>query len=169
MADTPEEGAQGHLPTQNLGKPLEVDAQPLNSTLEALAAPALVDFNSWLEVKFLLEWTCAYSQKELLSLIDMEAFHCLVSSITEERDIVRLRCVAQEEAGYWLGALPSKALGHLLRRSEFVLTWQYQLGICVFMGKTECLAPRCRAAADGLGDHSLSYTIEAQSCPQRTD
>ena len=92
-------------------KTQKTEAQPLNFDNKAWAAPALEVFNLRLELPLMPERASAYSQCKLSSLIDAEASHCLISSTTEERDVARLKCIAREKAGDWLGVLPSKALG----------------------------------------------------------
>ena len=117
------------------------------------------DVNIWLEDPLTPEGASAFSQKMFSLLVDSEAQRRLLESTTEVRELARLRCVAREGAGDWLGALPSKTLGLHLRRNEFVLAGKYRLGMRVFVTEGECPALGCRGVADGLGDHSLSCAI----------
>ena len=91
--------------------------------------------------------------------MDFEALRCLLSATTEVPELARLRCVACEGAGDWLGALPSKTLGLHLRRSVFVLAGKYCLGVNVFATDGECPVLGCCSDADRLGDDSLSCAI----------
>ena len=75
------------------------------------------------------------------------------------RELARLRCVRREGSGDWLCALPSKALGLHLRRSEFVAAGRYRLGLPVFNLEAECPMPRCRMLSDRFGDHAISCGI----------
>ena len=99
------------------------------------------------------------SQQNLSALVDCESSRRLMEETVEVREKARLRCVEREGAGDWLCALPSKALGLHLRRSEFVAAGRYRLGLPVFSIEAECPMPRCRIVSDRLGDHAISCGI----------
>ena len=82
------------------------------------------------------------SQQNLSALVDSESSRRLMEETVEVKERARLRCVEREGAGDWLGALPSKALGLHLRRSEFVAAGRYRLGLPVFSMPTKFLLVR---------------------------
>ena len=92
-------------------------------------------------------------------MIDEEAASQLAEAASETRDKARLNCVSREGAGDWLTALPSKALGLHLRRSEFILAVRYRLGLPIFLQAGDCPMPRCRGFSDTFGDHAISCAI----------
>ena len=123
-------------------------------------AAALEDLNSLLGDPLSYEEVCSISQQNLLALVDSESSRRLFEETVEVKERARLlQCVEREGAGSWLCALPSKALGLHLRRSEFVAAARYRLGLPVFSIEAECPMPRCRIVSDRLGDHAISCGI----------
>ena len=122
-------------------------------------AAALEDLNSLLGDPLTTEEVTALTQREMSVLVDAEASSRLLQETVEVRELARLRCLRREGAGDWLCALPSKALGLHLRRSEFVAAGRYRLGLPVFTMEAECPMPRCRLVSDRYGDHAISCGI----------
>ena len=120
---------------------------------------ALTSLNLHLGQVLSIEEARALSQKALSGLIDCEAASRLKEAATGTRDKARLNCVSRQGAGDWLSALPSKALGLHLRKSEFILALRYRLGLPVFLQEGECPMPRCRGHGDKYGDHAISCAI----------
>ena len=106
-----------------------------------------------------MEEVTILTQREISVLVDTAAASHLLEETVVERDLARLRCLKREGAGDWLCALPSKALGLHLRRSEFVAAGRYRLGLPVFSLEAECPMPRCRMVSDRYGDHAISCGI----------
>ena len=101
-------------------------------------------------------------QRHLSGLIDMEAKQRLHNAAVSERDKARLNCVAREGCGDWLTALPSKALGLHLRKSEFILAARYRLGLPIYLQEGVCPMTNCRGFGDKYGDHSISCAINGE-------
>ena len=124
---------------------------------------ALADLNSCLgEATFSREEACSMKQRFLSSLIDKEAALRLHNKAASERDKARLNCVAREGSGDWLTALPSKALGLHLRKSEFILAARYRLGLPIFLQEGKCPMVNCQGFGDKFGDHSISCAINGE-------
>ena len=102
------------------------------------------------------------SQKALSELIDKAAAQRLQNAAASERDLARLNCVARDGSGDWLTALPSKALGLHLRKSEFILAARYRLGLPIFLQEGTCPMTNCQGFGDKYGDHSISCAIKGE-------
>ena len=120
---------------------------------------ALASLNLQLGEVLSMEEARALRQKALSGLIDCEAASRLKEAAAGTRDRARLNCVSRRGAGDWLSALPSKAFGLHLRKSEFILAVRYRLGLPVFLQEGECPMPRCRSYGDKFGDHAISCAI----------
>ena len=130
-----------------------------DNTNQLPSAAALEDLNSLLGDPLTMEEVTNLTQRELSALVDSAAASRLLQETVEERELARLRCLRREGAGDWLCALPSKALGLHLRRSEFVAAGKYRLGLPVFTLEAECPMPRCWLVSDKFGDHAISCGI----------
>ena len=120
----------------------------------------LAELNSRLGEPLTKVEACAMSQRVLSGLIDKEAAQRLQNSAGSDRDKARLNCVAREGSGDWLTALPSKALGLHLRKSEFILAARYRLGLPIYLQEGRCPMDNCQGFGDKYGDHSISCAIK---------
>ena len=125
-------------------------------------ARALADLNSLLQEPLTKTEACAMKQRALSGLIDKEAAERLHNGAVSERDKARLNCVARDGSGDWLTALPSKALGLHLRKSEFILAARYRLGLPIFLQEGNCPMANCQGFGDKYGDHSISCAINGE-------
>ena len=112
----------------------------------------LAELNSRLGEPLTKVEACAMSQRVLSGLIDKEAAQRLQNSAGSDRDKARLNCVAREGSGDWLTALPSKALGLHLRKSEFILAARYRLGLPIYLQEGRCPMDNCQGFGDNYGD-----------------
>ena len=122
----------------------------------------LAELNSRLGEPLTKVEACAMSQRVLSGLIDKEAAQRLQNSAGSDRDKARLNCVAREGSGDWLTALPSKALGLHLRKSEFILAARYRLGLPIYLQEGRCPMDNCQGFGDKYGDHSISCAINGE-------
>ena len=121
-----------------------------------------MDLNSRLAEPLTRGEACAMSQRALSGLVDKEAALRLHNGAVLERDKARLNCVARDGSGDWLTALPSKALGLHLRKSEFILAARYRLGLPIFLQEGNCPMTNCQGFGDKYGDHSISCAINGE-------
>ena len=90
-------------------------------------------------------------QRTLFHTIDEASHADLLSRAPDTRSKALALSSAIRQAGDWLNAVPSRALGLHLRDQEFRLCLQYWLGLTISAWGTLC--PICQVAADPFGDH----------------
>ena len=152
-------GAAAYLASVGDAALLVQDIRGQRGAEEVEGERALASLNLHLGEVLSMEEARGMRQKALSGLIDCEAASRLREAAAGTRDRARLNCVSRAGAGDWLSALPSRALGLHLRKSEFILAVRYRLGLQVFLQEGECPMPRCRSFGDSYGDHAISCAI----------
>ena len=152
-------GAAAYLASVGDSELLVQDIRGQRGAEEVGGERALASLNLQLGEVLSIQEARGLRQKALSGLIDCEAASRLLEAAAGTRDRARLNCVSRAGAGDWLSALPSKALGLHLRKSEFILAARYRLGLPVFLQEGDCPMPRCRGYGDRYGDHAISCAI----------
>ena len=95
------------------------------------------------------------TQRMISTKVDQHQLHLLQDEVGENevREKARLGSLSLPHSGDWLNCAPLKALGLLLRPTEFVLAAKYRLGLPIFDREGPC--PSCLCNSNVFGDHAL--------------
>ena len=98
-----------------------------------------------------------HPQRSLASFVHRSTGERLRKNARSERDELRLRAVARENAGAWWNVVPVKQLGLKFDRDEFLVLVKWWLGIPVYTVQKEevLLCPECGERMDAAGDHAV--------------
>jgi hypothetical protein len=88
-----------------------------------------------------------------LEEVDVNVMLDPVAGVLDERGRAHLRLVCEREAGAWLLAMPSYAIGNAIAAPHFITLLRRRLGMQVFDHAFNCTL--CAGVMDPFGDHAL--------------
>ena len=95
-----------------------------------------------------------HRQRPLSHSIDDCCFQLLLESAPDKRSMALAHSSSLPNAGDWLNAIPSSALGLHISDRDFRLCLGYWLGLRM-VGEDDSSSLVCQGQADGYGDHQV--------------